>query len=67
MSIVERMIPNPTQDSHIPSFVPETTDGDKAHSLQVVPSQPPYEAVVGLAIFYTTWKWHEINGFRWHI
>ena len=49
VSIVERTIPNPTQHSHIPSFVPEMAEGDKIHSLQVVPSQPPYEVAVPTA------------------
>ena len=46
MLIVERTIPcvpNPTQDSHIPFFVPEMIEGEKIHGLKVVPSQPAYE------------------------
>ena len=47
--IVERMIPpipNLTQDSHVPSFVPKTVEGEKIHGIEVVPSQAPCEAPV---------------------
>ena len=40
VSVVERTIPtipNPTQDSKIPSFVPETIEAEKIHGHEVVP------------------------------
>ena len=43
MSIVKKTIlsiPNPTQDSHIPSFVPETTKGQKIRGDELVRSLP---------------------------
>ena len=43
MSIVEKMIPtvpNPTQYSHNPSFLPETTEGEKIVSDELVPTLP---------------------------
>ena len=40
------LILNPTQDSHVPSFVPKIVEGEKIHGIEVVPSQPPCEAPV---------------------
>ena len=49
MSILEGMIssvPNPMQDSLVPSFVPKIVEGEKIHGIEIIPSQPPYEAPV---------------------
>ena len=40
------LIPNPKQDSYVPSFVAETVEGEKIHGIEVVPSQPPCGAPV---------------------
>ena len=49
ISVVERtipVVPNPTQDSQIHSFVPETTEAEKIHGHEVNPRQPTCEAPI---------------------
>ena len=49
ISVVERIIsvvPNPTQDSKIPSFMPKTVEAEKIPGHEVVQRQPASEAPI---------------------